>query len=195
MKSGGGILLILIFYCFNLSKTPLPWFAGIALIAVPFMIIGKYSYRILQKSNTTSKQNALLLCVFAILFVISGIISDVTLNMKSGAIPAPWFLYTIPVLGTACIYYLSSLLNNIPKAKSLFVWLGQNSLLIMCLHEPIKRIVIKVGSIIMHCETNTLRASDLDSFIMAIITVSICVPFVMIIMKWLPWVIGKKSKA
>lgn len=158
------------------------------------MIIGKYSYRIFQKYNTTSKQNAILFCIFAILFVVSAYLSNITLNMKSGVIPAPWFLYTIPVLGTACVYYFSTLLNHVPKANELFIWLGQNSLLIMCLHEPIKRIVIKICAVVMHCDTTTLRECDFASLIMAVITVAICVPFVLAISKWLPWIIGKRSK-
>lgn len=193
-KIGGGILGLLIFYVLDLSKTPLPWFIGIALVAVPFLIIGKYSYLLIQKHNTKPKQKAILFFVFTILFVLSGVFSDTTLNMKTGAIPAPWFLYTIPVFGTACMYYLSALLDRLTKVNRLLIWLGQNSLLIMCLHEPIKRIVIKICSVAMHCETNALRESDLASFLMAIITVAICIPFVLFISKKLPWIIGKAAK-
>lgn len=46
----------------------------------------------------------------------------------------------------------------------------------------------------MHCETNVLRKSDLASFFMAIITIAICVPFVLLIAKKLPWIIGKAAK-
>lgn len=133
-----------------------------------------------------------MLVVFTFLFVLFGVMSGASVNMKAGAIPSPWIFYTIPVFGTAAAYYLSACLDGVPKISGMLAWLGRNSLLIMCLHEPIKRIVIKICAVLAHSETDILRESDLVSLFMAVITVAVCVPFVIVISKHLQWMTGRK---
>lgn len=172
---------------------PLPWYLGIAMIAVPFMIIGRHSYVAINKCNAITKRKGLLMLVSASFFILLGAFTGVDINMMEGNVPSPWLLYLIPFFGVAATYCLSALLGKSAIARGLLIWLGRNSLIIMCLHEPIKRIVIKVCSVLTHCDTNALRESELASLLMAVVTVTICIPFVILISKRLPWMVGKSK--
>lgn len=70
-------------------------------------------------------------------------------------------------------------------------YLGKNSLIIMCIHEPIKRVLLVVLSKVSSLPIEDLRGNILLSIICVCILLLICVPIVNVINKKIAWMIGK----
>lgn len=70
-------------------------------------------------------------------------------------------------------------------------YLGKNSLIIMCIHEPIKRVLLVVLSKVSSLPIEELRGNILLSIICVCILLLICVPIVNVINKKIAWMIGK----
>lgn len=69
--------------------------------------------------------------------------------------------------------------------------MGKNSLIIMCIHEPIKRVLLVVLSKLSSLPIDDLRGNILLSIICVFILLMVCVPVVNVINKRLAWMIGK----
>ena len=97
------------------------------------------------------------------------------------------------LIALVCIMCLFALLVKIRSRKiiSILTWLGVNSLLIMCLHEPLKRIIIVVFSKLLGMETEAVRGSIGWSILMSCLIVVLLVPICMFINKKCKWVLGK----
>lgn len=80
------------------------------------------------------------------------------------------------IIGTALCFGISILLN-----KNIFLeFLGRNSLLIMCTHEPIKRVVIKVIGVITKIDTDIVRNRYISAIMIALLVVAIEIIFIFI---------------
>ena len=92
-----------------------------------------------------------------------------------------------------CIMCLFALFVKIRSRKiiSILTWLGVNSLIIMCLHEPLKRIIIVVFSKLLGMETEAVRESIVWSILMSCLIIVILVPVCMFMNRKCKWVLGK----
>ena len=98
-----------------------------------------------------------------------------------------WFVTaTVGVIGVALI----SLSINENK---ILQYLGRNSLVTLCVHGPIYRVILKIISIPFHVSTDTLRENFLLSGVTVVITLIICSVIYEIIDRITPWMIGKKK--
>ena len=70
-------------------------------------------------------------------------------------------------------------------------FLGKNSLIIMCIHEPIKRVLLVILSKVTSLPIDNLRGNILLSIICVLVLLLVCVPIINIINKKLAWMIGK----
>lgn len=70
-------------------------------------------------------------------------------------------------------------------------YLGQNSLIIMCLHEPLKRILLMVFSKVVSMPTDAIRDELVMSVISTLLVVAICIPIIEIVNRKISWIIGK----
>ena len=70
-------------------------------------------------------------------------------------------------------------------------YLGQNSLIIMCVHEPLKRIILMVLSKVMSMPTDVIRDEIGMSIVATLIVVAVCIPVIEIINRKFSWTIGK----
>ena len=108
-------------------------------------------------------------------------ISGVTCNMQSSLFtPCYPLSFIFASLGFISIYIIAF---GIQKNRILS-WLGMNSLAIMLMHEPVKRIVIKVYSIIIKMPVDTIRESVLQSLAMTIVWA---------VNKYVPFLLGKRK--
>ena len=99
-------------------------------------------------------------------------------------------LFLIGTFSGIYLCYFSAIICE-KKFKNIFQFLGKNTIIIMGLHEPIKRIVIKIFSIIIKIETPILRKNILFSLAVTISTIIIIVPIIYFINKFFPFIIGK----
>ena len=97
------------------------------------------------------------------------------------------------LIALVCIMCLFALLEKIRSGKiiSILTWLGVNSLIIMCLHEPLKRIIIVVFSKLLGMETEAVRESIVWSILMSCLIIVILVPVCMFMNRKCKWVLGK----
>lgn len=61
----------------------------------------------------------------------------------------------------------------------------------MCVHEPIKRIIITLMSKVSHIPSDTMREDVFYSVVCTLIVIAVCIPMIKAINKYLPWMIGK----
>lgn len=95
------------------------------------------------------------------------------------------------ILGSLIIFCISYLINNLSVVGGQISYLGKNSLIIMCIHEPIKRVLLVVLSKVSSLPIEELRGNILLSIICVCILLLICVPIVNVINKKIAWMIGK----
>lgn len=100
------------------------------------------------------------------------------------------WIYLTALIGSVTTISLCNLFVNTKNEKPL-LFLGKNSLLIMCLHEPTKRIVIKIMSITTGMETELLRQDIFMSMAVLLIVIALLLPCIYTINKWTPWAVGK----
>lgn len=115
-------------------------------------------------------------------------ISGVTCNMQSCSYsPCYPVSFMVGLLGFASIYVIAYCLQK----NTILSWLGMNSLAIMLMHEPIKRIVIKIYSLFFNISVEILRESLLNSMVITILTILILLPLILFINKYTPILLGK----
>lgn len=85
------------------------------------------------------------------------------------------YLYVLAALFG--IFFCIGISFFIGKNKAL-EYLGKNSLIIMCTHEPIKRAVIQVVSFVLHVSSDEIRNNIMMGFMLAILV--ICIEIIVI---------------
>lgn len=117
-------------------------------------------------------------------------LTDISLNISVHSLPGIW-TYIIGITGSVATMSLCWLLAK-TKLNNPLIFLGKNSLLIMCLHEPLKRIVIKVASSFANMDTDMVRQNLTMSILITFAVVVILLPCIYAANKWMPWLVGKK---
>lgn len=116
---------------------------------------------------------------------------DTATDLAELIIPSPELFYLTSFAG---IISMASLAMCFPA--KIFQKLGRWSLVIMCVHEPIKRIIIKGASVASGLSIDALRGSVTCTVIITVLTLLASVPFAVIIPRFFPWIIGGyKQKA
>lgn len=70
-------------------------------------------------------------------------------------------------------------------------YFGRTSLIIMCVHDPLKRIILMVLSKVVSMPTDVIRNEIGMSIVTMFIVVAVCIPFIEVINRKLSWIIGK----
>ena len=83
---------------------------------------------------------------------------------------------------------LAQLINK----NSVLQYWRRISLIVLCLHCPIYRIVIKVISMMLHTNTNLIRANFSLAILVVVITMIVCSIAYEVIIRIVPWMIEKK---
>lgn len=185
------VLWILIANGINVSSNAM-W-VNESFYAFPFFalgyMIGKERYMNMEAG--ISRKHDWLYSILAIIGLITiwflSTRNDMMLSSYSNGYGA-FFLVAI-----ICIMCLFALFVKIRSRKfiSILTWLGVNSLIIMCLHEPLKRIIIVVFSKLLGMETEAVRESIVLSIIMSCLIIVILIPVCMFINRKCKWVLGK----
>lgn len=72
-------------------------------------------------------------------------------------------------------------------------YFGRISLVVLCIHRLVYRIIVKLVSIPLHMETDTVRENFILVLIVVTITMMLCGVVYEIIVRTVPWMIGKQK--
>ena len=104
-------------------------------------------------------------------------------NLTTGIM---WFVSAF--IGVAAVILISQLINE----NKILQYFGRISLIILCIHGPVYRIVVKIVSIPLHMGTDTVRENFPLAMIVVAVTMFICSVAYEIVVRIAPWMVGKK---
>lgn len=126
----------------------------------------------------------LYICVGVLVIVL--ILSNFLLSYFDLSTGVMWFVTGMS--GVTGIWVLSLLVNY----NKVLQYFGRMSLIVLCVHGPVYRIVIKVLSISLRIDTDILRSNFPLAMLVVIVTLVTCCMVYEIVLRIAPWMIGKK---
>lgn len=176
----------------KLNLVRLPFCIDIAFTAIVFYFFGYLwrrngeTYFEKLKLSKRSIYIIILLC-FSITAILSQLIGNIDMNNLQ--YPLYPLLYILPIIATFMVYLISLVI----KENKILQYLGRNTLIIMGVHEPIKRVLIEVINRLLNIQTEILRTNIFGIVFVTIILILVCIPIVFIINNYLPFLIGRKK--
>lgn len=185
------VLCIIVGYVTVSSSNGWPWCLGEAVIAVPLLSIGYRIYQPLMKVLKKKTMYAVGIGVVCLLaFILMFVWQEPHTDMAQNIIPKEF--YPMAILGSLCVVILSLEIDRFAiRGRQYLAYLGRNSLIIMCVHEPLKRIILMVLSKVISMPTDVIRDEIGKSIVATLIVVAVCIPVIEIINRKISWVIGK----
>lgn len=183
------VLCIVVCYVAVSSSNGLPWCLGEAVVAVPLLSLGNRFYLPLMKVLKKKTINAVVMggvCLLA--FILLFLLLNPHTDMAHNLIPKEFYLMAI--LGSLCVVILS-LEIDLQFGGQYLAYLGRNSLIIMCVHEPLKRIILMVLSKVISIPTDVIRDEIGMSIVATLIVLAVYIPIIEIINRKISWAIGK----
>lgn len=185
------VLCIVVCYVVVSSSNGLPWCLGEAVIAVPLLSLGNRFYQPLMKvlkKRTIYAMVIGVICLLAFIFIF--LLLNPHTDMAHNVIPKEFYLMAI--LGSLCVVILSLEIDRFAiRGGQYLAYLGRNSLIIMCVHEPLKRIILVVLSKVVSMPIDVIRDEIAMSIVATLIVVAVCIPITEIINRKISWAIGK----
>ena len=186
------ILLIITIIIAQFLVIKIPFFISESMFALPFFVAGRLFSGEKEKNNSCifHKNNygvliGLFVAVIAIGYVLlTGIRNDMLCGIYSKG------YLSFFVCAICIIYSLYVCLSKVKKVTAL-QWMGMNSLGIMLVHEPVKRIVVKLYSVVVSEPVNFVRESYTHTFIILIIIVCLSSGITCLINKYAKFAFGK----
>lgn len=171
----------------------LPWAFDILSFSMLFYCIGYLlSEFILPHVQQASQTQALAHIAFAVVGVAGLYLlwlfdgwTKLEVNLNGASTNNPFWMLCAAMLGFA-----SSLMLCVAIDCRLLQFLGRASLTIMCVHEPVKRVLIFVMAKILGMNTDALRANLVYAMLVTVVTVAICVAVHLIMDRFAPVLIG-----
>ena len=136
-----------------------------ALFALLFLLVGYYMYSYLENLNGLS-------LYLKIWFAIVSLSINIPVALWNGVTGMASVIYGNVVLfiiaavsGSVAVIEIAQII----KSNTVLEFFGINSIIIMCIHEPIRRIVIKLFSVLIRGDVSTIRDNVLYSFLCALL--------------------------
>ena len=104
-------------------------------------------------------------------------------NLTTGLM---WFVKAL--IGVTAMILISQFINE----NKILQYFGRISLIVLCIHGPVYRIVVKIVSIPLHMGTDAVRGNILLAMIVVTVTMLICSVAYEVVVRIAPWMIGKK---
>lgn len=177
----------------KLNLVRLPLCIDISFTAIAFYFLGylwrnecEYYFEKLKLSKVTK------IFIFGICFLFIAVFSQFSTNIDMNNLQFPFYicLYILPIVGFFMIYIISTVI----KQNKILQYLGNNTLIIMGVHEPIKRIIIELLHRIFKIQTEILRVNFIWIILTTIVLLLVCLPIIYIINNYLPFLIGRKKE-
>ena len=171
--------LMSLIYIF-LPMPELPW--GINRV---FKYIGFYAVGvILAGKGVRVARNKLCIGILAMVLLALNFLLSLY-NLTTGIM---WFVTAL--VGVTAMILVSQLINE----NRILQYLGRISLIVLCIHGPVYRIVVKILSIPLHMSTDAVRENFLLSMVVVAVTMLICSVAYEIVIRVAPWMVGKKRQ-
>lgn len=100
-----------------------------------------------------------------------------------------WFITAF--LGVFACALFSKAINK----NRILQYCGRISIIVLCIHGPVYRIMIKILAVPLGVSTDVVRENFLLSMIVVTITMAICCVFYEVVVRVAPWMVGKKQNA
>lgn len=183
------VLMSILYVVFSLPG--LPWgidrvFKYIGFYAVGTFLAGRFSTDVCKRCGVRETRATIIkftkgivaLILIALNFILSYF--DLTTGIM-------WFVTAL--IGVAGFLLISQLINE----NKLLQYCGRISLIVLCIHGPVYRIVIKIISIPLQMSTDAVRENFLLAMVVVIVTMAICSVAYEIIVRIAPWILGKRK--
>ena len=149
-----------------------------------FKYIGFYAIGVLLATKgagvVKSKKGATLIAL--ILLALNFYLS--LYNLTTGIM---WFITGL--IGVSSLVLICQVTNE----NRILQYFGRISLIILCIHGPVYRIVVKIVSIPLHMSTDIVRENIFLAMVVVAITMIICSLAYEIVMRVTPWMLGKSN--
>lgn len=106
-------------------------------------------------------------------------------NLTTGLM---WFVTAL--IGVTAMILISQIVNE----NKILQYFGRISLIVLCIHGPVYRIVVKIVSIPLHRGTDAVRGNILLVMIVVTVTMLICSMAYEVVVRIAPWMVGTKSQ-
>lgn len=90
-------------------------------------------------------------------------------------------------------FFAFAILSILIHHQKIISYAGQITLVILCIHGPLYRILIKLFSIPLKMPTTELRANIFFALFVSVVTIAFCGLFHQLILKFVPWTVGAKK--
>lgn len=161
------------------SLPQLPWGADWICKYVFFYMLGN----ILAEEKIVFRKWIIGVCLLAICFIIVKYLC-VAENIL-------WFI--TGSIGSIGIMQISSRIVGGIGSK-LLEYFGRISIVVLCIHGPVYRVIVKIFSVFMHVSTDEIREQIIPIIIITAITLGVSSVVFEIIRKIAPWMIGKNKE-
>lgn len=171
----------------------LPFCIGLSFLYLPFFWLGENIYSLYLRAEQNGQHSKIYTVIaFIAIFVIADILCGdlIKYKMNGHSYGVWWSFYLIATSIIILVLFICYLINKI-KGGFCLSWLGENSLVIMCLHGPIYRAVLKLTSVLTGVDISLIRHSLLYALALTALTITITIPIIIFINKKTPFVLGK----
>lgn len=179
-----GCCVVLGFFIFRKLGFLLPWGVGNAAIAIVFFYTGKYIKRLSSIKIVYKLFLFLLITAIYILFIYEDVPKSdlfiVSFENKFLFLLIAFYTIIMVLLFSDLFFYKMSAFW-----KELLSFFGLNTLIILCIHDPVKRVVIYVYSIVFEKTVAAVRTNIFDSMICVFIVMVLMIPSIIIYNKFI----------
>lgn len=169
-----------------------PFCSNVAIIAVPFLALGHQFYIPLKYSIKRSiGKNITIFLILLAVFIFAYRYFHPSINMLGNKVFPLYLFYGFAIIGSILVLSASSILEKSRYLSMLFCWIGRNSLVIMCIHEPLKRVLLFILSKASGLPIDIIRDDLFLCILTTLIIVAFCIPFINLINQYTPWILGR----
>ncbi len=158
-----------------------------ALVAQFLIILGDL-FSIIEK-----KDGNLIIEVIACILSIIGVVLCMIFHNEVGMLGHMYGNVLLFLIGAISGSYLTYEISKLLKNVKFIQFLGINSLIMLGFHEPIKRVVIKIFSILLKLSDSIVRNNIMYSIIISVVVLVLILPIILILNKFFPVLVGRRK--
>ena len=172
------VWMSLIYIVFPMSE--LPWGFNRVFEYIGFYAMGVFSKK--KRAEEVAEKKLGIGIIAMVLLTLDFFLSSH--NLTTGVM---WFVTALT--GVIAIILISQIINE----NKILQYFGRISLIVLCIHGPVYRIVVKIVSIPLHMSTDAVRENFLLAMVVVAVTMFICSIAYEIVIRIAPWMVGKKK--